>query len=153
MRQRTFALIVTLALTCACASISVKQSVSAAHQTVRGTLVALDDFERAICAPDPAATNRCTAQPVIVTDAVHQRVSRAFSQAYATDIRLGQAIIAWAPGQPVPTDLAALQTTVNEIRQAVTTLAPSPKVSEFFAKVDAVILRIQDLARQFAGGR
>jgi hypothetical protein len=154
MRQKHLAVVMlALIFAVSCASLSVKQSVSAAHQTVRGTLVALDDFERSLCQPAPAPkSNTCTANPRIVTDAQHQQISRAFVTAYEQDIRIGQAIIAWVPGQPIPSDIPSLQATVGEIRKVVETLSPSPKVTEFFAKVDAVIAQIQDLIRKFAGG-
>lgn len=153
MRQRSLLIIAAIVFAVSCASLSVKQRVSATHQTVRGALVALDDFERDICRPAPPPnSNRCTATPAILTDAQHQEISRKFVQAFDQDIRIGQAIIAWVPGQPPPSDLPSLQSTVGEIRKVVEALTPSPKVAEFLNKVDAVIAKVRELVLSFGGG-
>lgn len=153
MKQKPLLIVAALVFAISCASLSVKQRASATHQTVRGALVALDDFERDICRPAaPPKSNTCTATPAILTDAQHQELSRKFVQALDQDIRIGQAIIAWVPGQPPPSDIPSLQSTVGEIRKVVETLTPSPKVAEFLNRVDAAIAKVRELLLSFGGG-
>lgn len=98
-------------LVAGCASVPLKQKVSATHQTLHQALVSADDLERALCAPDPAAVNHCTspsAPSIGLTDAVHQDISRKFVKAYENDLRLSAALIAWKAGDPAPKDLVTL---------------------------------------------
>jgi len=156
MRQaftRTAA-IVALTVAVACASLSVKQQALAAHQTAHSAIVAIDDFERTVCKPNPPpADNTCSAVPRVLTDDQHQRVSAAIVRAYEADIRVGRAIILWQPGQPAPAALPALQAAVQEVETIVHELAPgSARVDELFARAQALVERVRTLILRFAGG-
>lgn len=94
-----------------CTSVPLKQKVATTHQTLHTALIAADDLERQLCAPDPARVNHCTSPSAVtigLTDALHQDISRRFVKAYETDLRLSAAIIAWKAGDPPPSDLTSL---------------------------------------------
>ena len=151
MRMQRIALTCVLVVSAACASLSVKQKASNAHLSVRQALVAVDELERGICLPNPAAVNTCTAKPVVITDAQHQQVSRLLAQAFAADARVGEAIIAWVPGTPTPTDLISLQTYVNQVQAIANALPVNPKVSELIARVQALLDAIVAANAAFGG--
>jgi hypothetical protein len=132
----------------ACASVPVKQRVSESHQSVRQSIVAVDDAERAICAPAVPNTNHCTnpaAVTVGLTDAKHQAFSNDLAQAYAYDEKAGAAIIAWHAGDPVPSDVTQLLTYAQRALAEATALGDGPLVD----KATALVARVQALAAAF----
>lgn len=135
--KRQIITILALTFAVSCASLSVKQRASNTHQIVHASLLAVDDSERLVCLPaPPPKSNTCTREPRLITDAKHQEVSRLLDQAYEVDIRLSRAIIAWVPGQPVPSDIASLSALANQIKAIAATLQPSGEVSGWIAKAD-----------------
>lgn len=139
--------IAALVVSTACASLSVKQRVSQSHLTAHSVLVALDRLEEQLCQPKPQAVNQCAANPRVITDAQHQAVSRLIAQAAAADARIGEAIIAWKAGTPVPKDVVALKAYALQVQAIARSLEPSGRVSEFIElavqlldAVDAIVV-------------
>lgn len=148
---RKIVVVGVLVASAACASLSVKQKASQAHLSVRQGLIAVDELERGICQPNPLAVNTCTANPRIITDAQHQEVSRLLADAFRADARVGQAIIAWAPGTPAPSDLVSLQTYVNQVQAIAEVLQPNPQTTELIARVKALLDAIVAANAAFGG--
>jgi hypothetical protein len=127
-----FAVVIFIVATLGCASgLKLKRRVSQAHLTAHSLIMTLDVLEDAACKPDPApADNHCTAVPVILTDAQHQRFSQLLAQAAEADARVGRVIILWNPDTPKPTDLASLTALAQQIKAIAEELAPSSKAVE-----------------------
>lgn len=136
-----------------CAGLSVKQKAHNAHMSVRSALVAVDEFERGMCQPAPAAVNTCTAKPVLITDQQHQQVSRLLREAFEADARLGAAIIAWKPGAPVPTDLPSLEQLVTQLEQIALALSPTSAAAELITRVRALVSAVATTSAAFGGAR
>lgn len=142
-------LLIALVLVTGCASTPIKAKVSATHQTVREAIVAVDELERQLCAPDPAQVNHCTApsaSAVGLTDAKHQEISRALARAFDKDIKVAAAIIAWRSGEPMPKDLPSLLADANDTLIAIQPLTNSSLVS----KAQTLLSRVAALAGLFA---
>jgi hypothetical protein len=149
MRFRVLTATAALALLVACRSVPLKQQISADHQGVRQALTLLDDTERGLCAPDPAAPNHCTsptAATIGLTDARHQALSRTLADAYALDIKVGQALIAWRAGDPVPPDLLTLLADAQQAVSQISAFAPDSALmrnaKDLVAKAQALVGRL-----------
>lgn len=146
------AAIVAAILLTACASVPIKQRVSQAHQVAHQALVTLDDAERRLCQPVPAATNTCgnpVAASLGLTNAKHQDFSRRLAAAFAADAKAGVAIVAWRAGDPVPTDLSTLFRDVQDLAVVANTITDNPIVD----KAQAAIARVKAVIDAFGGGQ
>ena len=143
------ALVLGASLLAGCASVPVKQHVSAKHQTVHQALVILDDAERALCQPKPAPlSNECaspTAAAIGLTNAKHQEFSRKLAAAFALDAKVGAAVIAWRAGDPVPADLSTLFRDAQDIAAVANTITDNPLVD----KAQTLIARLLQLIDAF----
>lgn len=135
-----------LALTVACASLSTKQTISAAHLAARNAVTILDDAEMAACKPD-VTKKHCTAVPVILTDAAHANFSARIVDFYMKDKAISQLIVDWTPGQPVPVTLTDAIAAAEKFVTDANALAPA-----LTAKADAVLKKWRDLAQKWVGG-
>ncbi len=151
IRSLILALVVVLAAP-ACASLSVKQKAYATHQTMHSALVALDHAERAVCGVDPAAPNHCLASPPVITNAQHQAISTRIIKLYDLDESLSKLIVTWKPGQPVPVDVATLQTYVTEIGDLARAIKPGPQTDALIAKATDLSAAAAKLIAAFSGG-
>jgi hypothetical protein len=150
MKTRVSLLILALATLVACASIPVKQRVSNTHQAMHQALVLVDDAERTLCQPVPAATNHCgnpAAASIGLTDEKHQAFSRQLAAAYDVDVKVGAAVIAWRAGDPVPSDLQTLLSYATQILQTANTLTDQPLID----KAQTFLARINTLVQTFEG--
>jgi hypothetical protein len=150
MRFRVLTAAAALALLVGCQSVPIKQAISADHQGLRQALTLADDTERGLCAPDATAPNHCTSPSAVtigLTDARHQSLSRVFADAYALDIKVGQALIAWRAGDPVPSDLLTL---LADAQQAVTQIGAFAPNSELMTNAKAVVDKAQALVGRLA---
>ncbi len=148
--------LIPILLVLSACSLPLKQQVSAVHLTVHQTLVALDDAERAYCKPSPAQPNHCTATPVVVSDANHQKLSGYFVSAYEADKKVGTAIIAWQPNAPLPTDLPTLFDDARQTLATVTSFAPQAGASSLVTKATAfldAVAKLQDLLQKKGGAQ
>lgn len=141
-------LLVALVLS-ACASVPVKQKVSASHQTLRQAIVAVDDAERLLCAPKPAPLSHECGNPVAatlgLTNEKHQALSRALARAYEYDVKTGAAIVAWRAGDPVPSEIGQLMTYAQEVLVTANTLSDAA----FIDKAQVLVARAQALITTF----
>jgi len=140
-------------------ALNAKQQASQAHQTVHAALTTLDDYERTVCQPNPAAVNHCQRVPVIIPDAKHQEFSRAMVSAYDLDKKVGLAIIAWKPclpntgvngipctPTPIPTDVTSLRATVEQLITIGTSFrTPSPDIQKYIDLARAVLNPLADI--------
>lgn len=150
MRTKRFALIALAIAISACASLPIKQRVSQTHQAAHQALVLVDDAERTLCQPAPAAPNTCSnpaAATIGLTDAKHQALSRQLAEAYAVDAKVGAAVIAWRAGDPVPSDLQTLLTYATQILSTANTLTDQPLID----RAQTYLARIRTLVQAFSG--
>lgn len=135
-----------------CASLPAKQKVSQAHQVAHQALVTIDEAERALCQPVPAATNTCgnpAAAALGLTNAKHQDFSRKLAKAFDDDVKAGVAIVAWRAGDPVPADLATLFQDAQDLAAVANTITDNPLAT----KVQTFIVRLRDVLDAFGGGK
>lgn len=149
--MKRWILIAALVVSTACASLSVKQKVSNAHLTIHAALVAVDDAELAVCQPDPVKPALCTAEPRVISDGLHQRLSGQIASAFAYDAAIGRAIIAWQPNSPMPKDLPSLKLLVEQIRAVVDTLPDSVGKKKILDALVTVAEAIEAVSRAFGG--
>lgn len=149
--KQTMAIVLAVAMSANCLSLTVKQKASTIHQTVHAAITKVDDFELELCQPDPAATNHCTAQPRVLTDAQHQQVSALFVKIYALDVRTSKAIIAYKSGDPVPADLKALEAEAVNLIGVVKAFGVSPRIQTMLDYAQAVLKAVTDLVGAFGG--
>jgi hypothetical protein len=144
MRQRIFyplyfALVLCTALLfVSCASVGRKERAVHSYQTIHAAIASVQDIERAACIPATDAT-KCTsalAPKFGLTDAKHVEINKALSDAFALEIKVGDALKAWKAGDPPPTDLAALSAVASQIL----------KIAEGFAPADSDARRILENA-------
>jgi hypothetical protein len=145
--------IIALGLTLsACASVPAKARVSQTHQVAHESLVAVDEAERALCQPAPAAVNTCS-NPVAVslglTNEKHQAFSRALAKAFDDDAKAGVAVIAWRAGDPVPADLTALLKDAQDIVSVAGTVTNTSVVG----KAQTLLVRVQAAVAAFGGAK
>jgi hypothetical protein len=150
MRVRLLSAAAALALFVACASVPLKQQISADHQGLRQALTLVDDTERGLCMPDAAAPNHCTAKDAAtlgLTDARHQALSRVLADAYDLSAKVGQALIAWRAGDPIPSDLLTL---LADAQEAVTQISAFAPGSQLMQKAQDVVTKAKALIGRLA---
>lgn len=144
--------VLVLAVTLAgCASVPLKQQISRSHQVAHQALVAVDEAERALCAPIPATPNVCgsaVAAALGLTDAKHQAISRTLARAFDHDAKAGVAVIAWRAGDPVPADLRTLLQDAQDVVAVATTITDNALVT----RAQALVARVAAVVALFGGG-
>lgn len=148
MKRTLLMFIAAAALAAGCASVPLKQQISASHQAVHQAIVTLDDAERQLCGPAPAAPSHCaaaTAAAVGLTDARHQAISAALVKAFDADAKAGRAIVAWRAGDPPPADVQQLLTDAQDALGAVQAITDTSLVQ----KAQTLVARAQALLSSF----
>lgn len=108
-----------------CASLSKKQTAVVSLQASETALEASHDAERLLCNPtadQKAAITHCegsSATAVGLTDARHQAIAKAYSVAFASEIKAASVLKAWKAGDPAPSNLAEYQVDLNAILDLV----------------------------------
>lgn len=145
--------LITLAFSfSACASLTVQQRLSAGRQTVRAAIVAVDELELRLCAPNPAKVNTCTAEPRILEDVQHQRLSALLAKAYDEDAAATIAIRNWSQDLPVPTSLATLQASLQALHDEIAGYKPNSRITELLGRARAAVELANQLAKLAGGG-
>lgn len=130
----------------ACASLPVKEQAVKTTQTAEIALGAAQDFERATFASGTA--------PWLTVER-HQAISRAFSTAFGTQVKLAIALDAWRAGDPKPADIDQLTKDVNDTLKVIqAAIADNPKAkgaSDLLAKVQTIVDEVAKLAASFGG--
>jgi hypothetical protein len=128
--------IVLLTLTVgACASLSKKQTAVVSLQASETALEASHDAERLLCNPtadQKAAITHCegsSAESIGLTDARHQAIAKAYSIAFASEIKAASALQAWKAGDPAPSNLAEYQVDLNAILDLVGSTIPQTQTT------------------------
>lgn len=145
--QQSRALLVALiVMVSACASLPVKEKAVKSTQTVEIALGAAQDFER--------ATFAAGTLPWLTVER-HQAISRSFSNAFATQIKLAVALKAWRSGDPKPKDVDQLAVDVGEaltvIQQATAGGKLTGPASDLVGKINKVMTEVAAVAKILRG--
>ena len=129
--------LLAIAVACASAPISTKQTVVNSFQATTNFLASAQTLERSYCFNSPATESgtHCTnplAAQIKLTDALHVRMATFFNDAFTIAIAAGPALIAWQPGSPTPTTVTQYLADVTTLLSTVQTLDPAaaPLVSQ-----------------------
>ena len=118
--NRLIPVLCSIILWTGCASLPLKQQAVTGLQASELALESAHDLERSLCFNSPATESggHCTnpmAAALKLTDAAHQKIASAFSDAFAVEIKAATALKVWQAGQPAPTDVTTYQADVTAV--------------------------------------